>query len=275
MTGEGRILGIQVSKTMDVGCNVVYKREKILKLLNNLEFHVPSPKMWRATLFIIREIFKKQRYQKTGFEIKQTDTIIDIGAHMGLFVMWIAPQTSKGKIIAVEPTKNINVLNTNLAKNNIKNVKTIKAAVGLDGSYIELVTYPNFNVINHQTSQKPTFLTQMIFYLLSGQWRWERNIEKVPTISLGKIIDDAGLKQVDFLKIDCEGCEFDIFRNLSDEYFNRIEKIVMEFHEYHPSNKYEELVSILENKGYNVIIEKPLIDYYLVGKCGFIWARRD
>ncbi|MBI4650531.1 FkbM family methyltransferase [Candidatus Desantisbacteria bacterium] len=248
---------------------------KIIKLPNNLEFHVPSREMRISAWFLIWEIFKLQRYNIKGFEIKSTDTIIDIGANMGLFVMWASPQASKGKIIAIEPTESIDILALNLQKNNLNNVKIIKAAIGLDEKHIDLITYPGFNVINHQIDQKPTLCTRILVKLLTSQLKFKKVTKRVNTISLDRIIDDNNLSKIDLLKIDGEGCEYEIFRNLSNKHFDKIEKIIMEFHEYHPDNKHQELISILKFKGYEVNLVKPFFDYYLVGKCGFIWAKRN
>lgn len=245
---------------------------KTFMLSNKLNFSVPSKKMVLAARFSIREIFLKNRYRQAGFEIKSSDNIIDIGANMGLFVLWVAPQASRGTIIAVEPSESINVLRMNIERNSIKNVKIVNAAIGVDGHYIDMITFPGFNVINHQTDMKPTLLTRFLVYLFTSQKRYGKVMQKVPSISLGKIMDDYGLKKVNLLKIDAEGCEYEIFRNISDEHLDRIEKIVMEFHEYHPLNRHRKLIKFLKLRGYNIHIKKPLLDYYLVGKCGFIWA---
>jgi len=255
--------------------NLMHDAEISVLLPNGIEFYLPSRKMRKAARFLTREIFKKRRYWRKGFEIKETDTIIDIGSNMGLFVMWTAPQASKGRVIAVEPTESIDVLDMNLKKNDIKNVKTIRAAIGPDGRNVEIITYPGFNVINHQTDMKPTFFTKMLVRLLTGQWKSKTVIETVPAISLGSIIDSYDLEKIDLLKIEAEGCEFELFRSISDKHLDKIEKIAMGFHEYRPENKHQELVSILEARGYKVKVEKPLIDYYLVGKCGFIWAQKN
>ena len=251
------------------------KVEKTFKLPNGLQFHLPSRRMNVSSLFLIRKIFKEKLYFRKGFEIKKTDTVVDIGANMGMFVMWAVPQALKGKIIAIEPTESIDVLHMNLKKNNIGNVETIRAAMGFDDGYVEITTYPGFNVIDHPMKQKPTFLTKMLVYSLTGQWKYKKVTEKFPSVSLEKIMDNNHLERINFLKINAEGCEFDIFRNLSDKCFDKIEKIAMEFHEYYPGNKYQELEAILKSKGYKVTVEKPLIDYYLVGKCGFIWAKKN
>ena len=245
-----------------------------LELPNGLKLHLSSRRLREAARFLGGEIFLKNRYLRKGFELEETDTIVDIGANMGLFVMWAVTRAPKGKIFAIEPTASIDILNMNLERNDIKNVKTVKAAVGLPGEYLDIVTYPGFNAINHQSDMRPTFRTRMLVKILTSQRQCRKVIERVPAISLGEIIDENNLEKVDFLKIDAEGCEYKIFRNLSDEHFNKIEKIAMEFHEYHPDNDYRELVSILKNRGYYLEVERPFFDYRLVGKCGFIWARR-
>jgi FkbM family methyltransferase len=245
-----------------------------IKLPNGFDFYLPSQRMKRAAQFLAREIFHKKRYHKEGFEIRETDTIVDIGSNMGLFVMWVAPAAARGNIIAVEPTDSIHVLEENLKRNDIRNVKPLKVAVGPDGSHVDIITYPGFNVINHQADMRPTLFTKTLVYLLTSQWKCKREIRKVPTISLGKLIDENNLDRIDLLKMDAEGCEYEAFRNISDGHLRKIKKIALEFHEYHPDNNHEELSSILRDKGFKVKVVKPWFDYYLVGKCGFIWAWR-
>ena len=44
------------------------------------------------------------------------------------------------------------------------------------------------------------------------------------------IFDENGLERCNLLKIDCEGAEYDIFYNTPAEYFDRIDRIRMEYH---------------------------------------------
>ena len=67
-------------------------KELCLKLSNGLDLYLPSKRMWKAARFLAREVIDKERYRQRGFEIRKSDTIVDIGSNMGLFVMWAAPQ---------------------------------------------------------------------------------------------------------------------------------------------------------------------------------------
>jgi hypothetical protein len=53
--------------------------------------------------------------------------------------------------------------------------------------------------------------------------------------------------KIDHLKCDCEGCEFEIFKNLNRSTAPQIRRIVMEFHE-NPQHKVHELERVLKNR---------------------------
>jgi len=245
----------------------------IIKLNNDLSFDYLSQNRKRVTSFLINEIFKKKRYYKKGFEINQNDTIIDIGANMGLFILWIAPQAMKGKIIAIEPSSSFKILEHNIKLNNLNNVKIINAAICYKNKEIEIINYPKFNIICHAIDLKPSIITKSLINLRFIFNNQKPIIEKAKCISLEQIIEINKINKIDFLKIDCEGSEYNILRNLPKKYFKIINKIAMEFHEFAIDQKHVELKNILQNNGFKVIIEKNLFEYYCL-KYGFIWASK-
>ena len=56
--------------------------------------------------------------------------VIDIGANMGLFALWMSPQIGSGTICCVEPTSAYDTLSENVRRNNLSNVQTIRCAAG-------------------------------------------------------------------------------------------------------------------------------------------------
>src|SRR6266508_6011309 len=54
--------------------------------------------------------------------------------------------------------------------------------------------------------------------------------EIVKAVSLKDIFDAHAVEQCDFLKLDCEGAEYDILFSLAVDYFRRIKRIAMEYH---------------------------------------------
>ena len=45
-----------------------------------------------------------------------------------------------------------------------------------------------------------------------------------------ELIEDYSIEQIDFMKIDCEGGEYDIFTDENSEFLQSVKKIVIEFH---------------------------------------------
>lgn len=76
-------------------------------------------------------------------------------------------------------------------------------------------------------------------------------VEK-PIRSLATFMTQVG-GTIDFLKIDCEGCEYPLLRTTSPLALTHIKKISMEYHEFGGMKK-ETIQSQLENAGFRVQI---------------------
>jgi FkbM family methyltransferase len=243
-------------------------------LPNGLVMWLPSVRMRGAANYLVREIFQQQRYAHQGFEIGRNDIVVDIGANMGVFVLWAAPQTPQGKVLAVEPTGAIDSLETNVSINQLDNVISLKAAVGVDGRESRFTTYPGFNIINHKDEWTPAAVTRFLIRLRYGRGSRMSLTETVPTFSLGTLMDRYGLDRIDLLKVDCEGGEYEIFECLESYHFQRIRRIAMEFHEYQPAHDHRRLVQILKAHGFKTEVHKPWLVYRFM-KYGSLWAWQE
>ena len=241
-----------------------------VKLPNGTTCHLTSAAMWPIATFLRWEIYTRQRYLHPGFELRPSDTVLDVGGNIGMFVLWAAPQVPQGRIVTVEPSLNaLACMRLNIARNDLHNVTVLHAAAGRDGDGMELVTYPGFEVVTHAASTRlPLFARLFIRY----PGRSER--VTVPQISLGRVMDENRLETVNYLKFDCEGAEYEILRNLDAAYWPRIERIAMEYHEYAPDQKHGELIAMLKDHGFKVKASANFFERHLL-RCGSIWARRD
>ena len=248
--------------------------EATIDLGGGLKFWLSNAQQRGAVDYVVKEIFTQRRYERPGFEIKPTDTVVDVGANMGFFALWAAQQATRGKVLAVEPTSVMDVLKLNIEKNNIRNIIPVKAAAGIDGQTWQFKTYPGFNIVNHREDWKPKLFTRFAIKLLYGKYQSEPVIERVAVKSLERLLDENGIDRVNYFKIDCEGGEYEVFRTLSPKGFDRIDKVVMEFHEYAPGQDHRELVKLLKDHGFSVEIHKTLLEFRLM-KYGVLWAKRD
>lgn len=54
---------------------------------------------------------------------------------------------------------------------------------------------------------------------------------KAETVNVGQILESLNLNRIDLMKLDCEGCEYDVIRNMGPDAYDRIGEIILEFHD--------------------------------------------
>ena len=202
-------------------------------------------------LMALTHVWLIEEYAKKNFDIKSSDTVIDVGAHIGLFTLYASQSCKIGNIYSYEPVKeNFEILKENMNINNLKNVKIFNLAVSNSNSTITLF-------MNNDESGHSMFSES------------SENII-VKSTSLMKIFDDNKIKECNFLKLDCEGAEYEIIEKLPSTYFEMIEKIIIE---YHMVDSHPELLEKLQNKlsANNFKFETKM----LFSDIGFLYATKN
>jgi len=154
-----------------------------------------------------------KQYTPEHFIIYPNDTVIDIGGHIGSFSVYAAREAPQGKVLTFEPDpNNFALLQKNITLNNTKNISIHNIAIS--GSHGNLPFYHNaFN-----NAESGLFGNQTGPSLL------------VPSITLDDIFSNYTISKCDFLKIDCEGAEYDILFKASPRSLGNITRIAMECH---------------------------------------------
>jgi len=117
-------------------------------LPNGTVCHLTSESMRPLAKYLRWEIFKRGRYVRAGFELRPSDTVVDIGGNIGVFVLWAAPQVPQGWIVSVEPNPvSLGCLKLNIERNGLGNVTAMQAAAGGDGGTMELIYHPGWEMI--------------------------------------------------------------------------------------------------------------------------------
>jgi len=146
---------------------------------------------------MIKEIFENKIYEK-NFCVEENDIVLDIGASIGPFTYSILNNKPK-HVFALEPN--------------------------LD-EFITLVRNTNYGPVTH--INKGISLT-------TGEFNFENmflpNIDKSYSLSFTDFISMYNLNKIDFTKLDCEGCEYDIFQPNNIVWLkSNLKKIVGEWH---------------------------------------------
>lgn len=246
----------------------------VLELPNGTHLHLASNDLVKDATYIISEIFNEGVYGHPGFELNPSDTIVDIGAHVGVFAHWASPQIPQGKLICVEPTSAADKLEHSLAQNNLHNVTLHRLAIGQPSSSLEMFESSKTACLNRSTAFRPSALMRIM--LARAEKKGKISPPRVRTFncwSLQELLAHQQLEKVDLLKIDCEGSEYAVFANITDSDLRRFKRIMMEFHVFHPSHNWRGLVKRLKQCGFAVHVSKPWL-HYLLHKTGMLWATR-
>jgi len=176
------------------------------------------------------------------FKINHKEIIVDIGAHVGYFTLFAAKKATEGKVIAFEPSiESFLGFKENMKMNNFKNIMQEKTAIAK-------VKGKQTLYVNDEDAISNTIYKQSN----------NLNKEEVECISLQDIFEKYELKKIDFLKMDCEGAEYEIIMNAESSNLNKIQKIAMEIHEEIVPYKKEVIIENLKKHGFNVKLQRTI-----------------
>lgn len=220
----------------------------IYNLRNGLKFFIRRNSSDRN---LINEICIKNDYTR-HFKIKEGDIVVDIGANIGIFSI-LASQRAK-KVYSFEPVlENFKMLTSNVKLNQKTNCILLNKAV------------------SNTVGSRRLFLADDNFggNSFSGDhWQVKEHSQsiEVETTNLETFIKKNKIDQIDFLKIDCEGAEYEILMNCSKSVLSKIKKISMEFHNFNGDDRVLKLIDFLKENKFEVRVEN--LDYPI----GMIYA---
>ena len=151
----------------------------------------------------------ERQYEPAGFEIRASDVVVDVGAHIGSFALFVASRGAR--VIACEPSPdNFQMLSENIARNQARNVTPVQACIAEENGTRKLFLDARNTARNG----------------LYGAG----NAVSVSSITLAELFAQHNITQCDFLKMDCEGAEYEIIEMTPLKTLLQIEKIAMEYH---------------------------------------------
>ena len=201
-------------------------------------------------LMALTHVWMIQEYSDDDFPISNDDVIIDVGAHIGLFALFASQFCKNGKIFCYEPIKeNYKILIENIEMNQIQNI------------------FPNNLAVTKETSRVKIFLNDD----QSGHSMFiqNKNFVEVDSKSLSDIFIDNGIKECDFLKLDCEGAEYEIVESISSDLFTKINKTAIEYHMVDTKPELlKQLINKLKQFSFSVHTRPLFVDI------GFLFAKK-
>ena len=153
------------------------------------------------------EILFRRDYE-TVFRVEENDIVVDIGSSAGLFAHTIL-KYNPCKVFCVEPQKDVyELLVDNVGSNNA--VTCINCGIGPNNQNRAITDYETCLAKKHNFSETNEVCNYVTFKTF---------------------IKDNNINKIDFLKVDCEGGEYDIFTSENIEWIKKnVRKIAAEIH---------------------------------------------
>jgi len=199
-------------------------------LIEDTEFWIRDSNRSDFDLDVIEEVFVGDTYcidptkhQSVVINVlfqQEFPIVIDVGAHIGSFMKLVKKHREHAKVICIEPCpESFKILQRN-AEN--EDVVLYQAAVRYDKAnvFIDGFGATGGGYLCNSCDVLPGLGDSGLFVADSD----------VRLMSLEDIIQKNKIDQIDLLKLDCEGSEWQILEKCSDETIDKIQCIVGEFH---------------------------------------------
>ena len=219
----------------------------VIKLLNFFDFF-----QQKKIIKLINSKYKKQL------------VVFDVGAHYGetirLFLKYLAIE----KIYSFEASpKNFKVLKRNILKDlKSKKVEIFNIGLGdrISKSYINQIVESSSSTINALNESSKYFKKKLKILNIKDQNVFSHKVP-ISIYTLDYFIEKYDLKNIDLLKIDTEGYEFNVLKG-SSKYIQRIKLIYFEHH-YDDmilkNYKFGDIHKLLHDKGFLMIKKSKML----------------
>lgn len=181
---------------------------------NGRRFRMPPGREGLADTVV--EMWGSEVYTSGGFYTPAAnDLILDIGANVGAFSLWLAQQSPTARVFAVEPSaENFAELTRNLSGWPHRVVTMRVAVSGREG--LGVISDGGRRSVDHRVEPLTTESAGANAFEL---------------VTLEKLMALAGAHYVDLLKMDIEGAEFDVFEQVSEATLRRMRRLAIEYHD--------------------------------------------
>lgn len=261
LPGRARYLarrGRQTLSTFDNGGalvrSLVTRSPELVFEIDGLAVHCPNVPGARVPVF---EVFAEDEYAFDWFGrgLPTDAVVVDIGAHIGCFSLDLARRFPGVTVHSYEPTPSTSAYTRkNVESNGLAHrIHVHEEAVSARSGTLVMAdsgTASGHNGVMHLGESGTTMI-------------------EVPCRSIADVFDAAG-PRIDVLKMDAEGAEYDVMLASDPALWERVDRLVMEFHPVE-GHRFAEIEALLTSAG---LVQRRRIDGE-GAEIGLAWFSRE
>lgn len=212
-------------------------------------------------------------YLQNGIEVREGETVFDVGANIGLFGIRVAQRYPTSHVYSFEPTPPIHeILKANTEKLGDGRISCMNMALGEEKGTLNLTYYPHSPALSTahpemwngresmlEDAVKGTaesapgilkwarFLPSFVHRLIAARMRSAGQNFACDVNTLSHVIEEQKVDSIGLLKVDCEGAEFAVLKGIRAEHWNGIRQVVVEVHDH--EGRLQEVQALLAEHG--------------------------
>ena len=256
-------------------------RDKIRTLKNGIDIEYDS----LASIDILdREIFDESIYADHGIELNDGDCIFDVGANIGVFLLMLNEVLDHADVYSFEPIpRTFQILERNAGLHNRLKLRLFNCGLSNQAGRAQFVHYPRMSIASTMHPiESPEFRRNSRAFILeemsqqsavvrtirkvTPDWSWYLLTELIrlyyqkgesvdcELTTLSNVVEAESVNQIDLLKIDVEGAEYEVLTGIRPEHWSRIGQIIVEVHD--GVNALTSIVELLQEAGFDTSYEK-------------------
>lgn len=222
-------------------------------------------------------------YASHGIRLAEGAVVVDVGANLGFFTLFVARSLREATILAIEPVPDVFAMLLRTVGGACRcDVRLANCAIGPVGGKATITYFPRVSIassLHHRDTSEfrahsRTFVlgelaSRSLFVArlmaVTPRWAWtplaelirrffhaSRQVECVVR-PLADLIREQRLSRIDLLKVDTEGAEEDVMKSIDADQWASIRQVVVEVHQGAESAR--RMCSFLDAKGFRTMAE--------------------
>ncbi|MEL6439650.1 MAG: FkbM family methyltransferase [Cyanobacteria bacterium J06621_8] len=231
------------------------------------------------TEYLYQELFVDRVYARHGIVFSDDACVVDIGANIGLFTLFVQQQCPNATIYSFEPSPHAFARLKSNAELYCQNAHLFNCGLSGEDKSETFTFYPNSSVFSGFHAERESdeqairaVILNMLQQVNAGEGeelerladefmpgRLEVESFQAQLRTLSSIIEEHNIQRIDLLKLDAEKSELPVLQGIKEHHWELIQQMVVEVHDQEGST-INQVKQMLQDRGFQLtVVEENLL----------------